>query len=415
MNKNIRKACLIGLSLLSFFSCKQNDQGPKTYRAVIVREDGLPIAFNILQKSKGDSLQWTIINAGEKITVDDIEQRGDSLFINLPFFEAKLNLQKEGNGYKGIWYKRTSIGDQSVPIKIEEGKERLVLSGTKAKYNVSGRWSVVFTKIDGKENNAIAEFDQVGDSLKGTFLTATGDYRFLEGVVKNDSLVMSTFDGTHAFFFSAKIMHDGKIGRGVFASGPSYKETWVAVKDSLGSVDETKALMQLKGVENKLHFRFPDLDSNLVGIADERFRNKVVVVQIMGSWCPNCMDETAFLSEYYSKNESKGVEIIGLAYEYINDFSIARKNLMRFKNKFNVQYPMLITGVTSADSLRTEKTLPEMTEIKAFPSMIMIGKDGTVRKTHAGYAGPATGIHHEAFKKKFQEDIDVLLSEEIRH
>jgi hypothetical protein len=55
-----------------------------------------------------------------------------------------------------------------------------------------------------------------------------------------------------------------------------------------------------------------------------------------------------------------------------------------------------------------------MTQIKAFPSMIMIGKDGTVRKTHAGYAGPATGIHHEAFKKKFQEDIDALLAEEIK-
>lgn len=414
MNKNIRIGFIIFLNSLIFFSCKQNEQGSKIFRAIIVREDSLPVVFNILQELKGDSIQWVIINAGEKITVDDIQQKGDSLLINLPFFEAKLNLQKTGNGYKGIWYKRTSIGDQSVPIKIEEGSERLVLSGAKAKYNVSGRWSVVFTKVDGKEYNAIAEFDQLGDSLRGTFLTATGDYRYLEGVVKNDSLVMSTFDGTHAYFFSAKIMHDGKIGRGVFASGPAYKEVWVAVKDSLGSIDESKAQMQLKGVENKLHFRFPDLDSNLVGITDERFKNKVVVVQIMGSWCPNCMDETAFLSEYYSKNASRGVEVIGLAYEYINDFVIARKNLMRFKNKFNVQYPMLITGVTSADSLRTEKTLPEMTQIKAFPSMILIGKDGIVRKTHAGYAGPATGIHHQAFKKKFQEDIDALLAEEIK-
>jgi thiol-disulfide isomerase/thioredoxin len=410
----MRIACFIVLGLLTFFSCKQNDQGSKTYRAVIVREDSLPIAFNILQESNGDSLKWTIINAGEKILVDDIVEKDDSLLINLPFFEAQLNLVKSGSGYQGNWYKRTSKGDQTVPIHIEEGNERLILSGESTKYNVSGRWSVVFTKEDGKEYNAIAEFDQMGDSLRGTFLTATGDYRYLEGVVKNDSLVMSTFDGTHAFFFSAKIMNDGKIDRGVFASGPTYREVWAAVKDSLGSVDETRALMQLKGVENKLHFRFPDLDSNLVGIADERYKNKVVVVQIMGSWCPNCMDETAFLSEYYSKNASKGVEIIGLAYEYINDFSIARKNLLRFKNKFNVQYPMLITGVTSADSLRTEKTLPEMTQIKAFPSMIMIGKDGTVRKTHAGYAGPATGIHHESFKKKFQEDIDALLQEEIK-
>ena len=404
----------LGFCLFIVSSCKQNESAIKMLRAEVKREDGLPIAFNIEQFKQGDSIQWTIINAGEKIVVDDIVEKGDSLLINLPFFEAQLNLVKLGSGYQGTWYKRTSKGDQTVPILIEEGNERFVLTGGGAKYNVSGRWSVVFTKDDGKEYNAIAEFEQNGDSLRGTFLTATGDYRFLEGLVKEDSLVMSTFDGTHAFFFSAKIMHDGKLDRGVFASGPVYKEAWVAVKDSLGSIDETRAQMQLKGVENKLHFRFPDLDSNMVGIADERFKNKVVIIQIMGSWCPNCMDETAFLSEYYKANAGKGVEVIGLAYEYTTDFAIARKNLMRFKNKFKVDYPMLITGVTSADSMRTEKTLPEMTEIKAFPSMILIGKDGTVKKTHAGYAGPATGIHHENFKQKFQEDINALLQEEIK-
>lgn len=408
------KTLCVGLILLVFFACNQNEKRSTTYRALIVRADSLPIAFTIMEEVNADSVVWSIINAGEKILVEDIVRKEDSLLINLPFFEAQLNLEKTSNGYQGIWYKRTSTGEQRVPILIEEENQRLVLPGQKSKYNVSGRWSVVFTKDNGKENNAVAEFEQVGDSLKGTFLTATGDYRYLEGIVKDDSLVMSTFDGTHAFFFSGKIMHDGKIDRGVFASGPVYKESWVAVKDSLGSVDETKALMRLKGVENKLHFRFPDLDSIMVGIADDRFKNKVVIVQIMGSWCPNCMDETSFLSSFYKENAAKGVEVIGLAYEYINEFSIARKNLLRFKNKFNVQYPMLITGVTSADSLRTEKTLPEMTEIKAFPSMILIGKDGTVRKTHAGYAGPATGIHHEIFKQKFTEDINALLAEELK-
>ncbi|MEY3245753.1 MAG: hypothetical protein RL253_910 [Bacteroidota bacterium] len=408
------RALAVVLILLVCFACKQNQKGRTTYRALIVRADSLPIALNIVEERYSDSIVWTIINAGEKILVEDIVRKEDSLLINLPFFEAQLNLVKSSNGYEGIWYKRTSIGEQRVPIIIMEGKERLVLPGQKSKYNVSGRWSVVFTKDTGKEYNAVAEFEQVGDSLKGTFLTATGDYRFLEGIVKDDSLVMSTFDGTHAFFFSGKIMHDGKIDRGVYASGPVYKESWVAIKDSLGSIDETNALMQLKGVENKLHFRFPDLDSNMIGISDDRFKNKVVIVQIMGSWCPNCMDETSFLSGFYKENAAKGVEIIGLAYEYINEFSIARKNLMRFKNKFDVQYPMLITGVTSADSLRTEKTLPEMTQIKAFPSMILIGKDGTVRKTHAGYAGPATGAHHENFKQKFTEDINALLAEELK-
>ena len=147
----------------------------------------------------------------------------------------------------------------------------------------------------------------------------------------------------------------------------------------------------------------------MISIGDERFKGKVVVVQIMGSWCPNCMDETAFLSKYYNENKSLGFEVIGLAYEYSTDFEKGRTSLMRFKNKFNVQYPMLITGVTSNDPLRTEKTLPQMTPIKAFPSMIIVGKDGQVKKTHAGYSGPATGVHHEKFKHEFDELIRMLV------
>jgi thiol-disulfide isomerase/thioredoxin len=201
----------------------------------------------------------------------------------------------------------------------------------------------------------------------------------------------------------------GQIDRAVFASGPSHLETWTAQKDETASIDESAAAMQLKGDEHMLDFKFPDLDSNTVSLRDERFKGKVVVVQIMGSWCPNCMDETAFLSRFYRENKSRGVEVIGLAYEYTLDFARASKNLRRFKDKFQVEYPMLITGVLSSDPLRTEKTLPQMTPIKAFPSMIFLGKDGTVRKTHAGYSGPATGIHHEQFIRDFNAEINSLL------
>jgi hypothetical protein len=123
------------------------------------------------------------------------------------------------------------------------------------------------------------------------------------------------------------------------------------------------------------------------------------------------MDETSFLSKFFDENKQLGIEVIGLAYEYSKDFSRSKKSLSYFKTRFNVKYPILITGITSSDEMRTEKSLPQMTEIKAFPSMIFIGRDGTVRKTHTGYAGPATGIHHDQFKKEFSEIIDALLAE----
>jgi thiol-disulfide isomerase/thioredoxin len=379
------------------------------YRAEVKRADGYHIAFNIAEQRNIGKINWTILNGTERLEIPEMILQHDSLLVDMPFFEAQLILKVTPLGYEGQWLKRTSTGDQYMPITILRGKERYALASKASPKDFNGRWKAAFVNPAGKHSTVMAEFKQTGKQITGTFLTPTGDYRFLEGMVAGDSMVMSTFDGTHAFFFGAHMNAAGQIDRAVFASGPSHLETWTAQKDETASIDESAAAMQLKGDEHMLDFKFPDLDSNTVSLRDERFKGKVVVVQIMGSWCPNCMDETAFLSRFYRENKSRGVEVIGLAYEYTLDFARASKNLRRFKDKFQVEYPMLITGVLSSDPLRTEKTLPQMTPIKAFPSMIFLGKDGTVRKTHAGYSGPATGIHHEQFIRDFNAEINSLL------
>ena len=402
-----KKYILIIVSVLQFSFL----QAQQSYRAEVRRTDGLHIVFNMLEVNSQAGLKWTIRNADERIQVNEIRQKGDSLHVIMPFFDAELFLKKIPSGYEGQWKKAGSKGDVYMPLVIQKGTERIRFKSGHPAKNINGRWKTIFTNPEGKKSLAIAEFIQTGNNVKGTFLTPTGDYRFLEGSMAGDSLQMTTFDGTHAFYFGAKLSKEGKLVNGVFASGPTYLETWEAVKDSNVSLDGAAAEMKVKDPEARLNFRFLDLDSNWISINDPRFQNKVVIIQIMGSWCPNCMDETAFLSEFYRKNNSRGVEVIGLAYEYSLDFSKARKSLSRFRDKFNVNYPMLITCVTSSDTLRTEKTLPQMTPIKAFPSMIILGKDGKVRKTHAGYEGPATGIHHEIFKREFSATIDELLKQ----
>ena len=239
-------------------------------------------------------------------------------------------------------------------------------------------------------------------------LTPTGDYRYLSGVLDGDSLRVSTFDGAHAFLFTAKVGNDRKIDGGIFYSGATHAEPWIAVKNENATLPDVAA-MYLKEGEHKLDFRFRDLNKKWVSINDARFRNKVVVIQIMGSWCPNCMDETAFLSEYYDQNRKKGVEVIGLAYEYSTDFERSKKSIEKFKNRFNVHYTLLNTGVTVTDSLRTEKTLPQLTPIKSFPSTIFLDRKGKVARIHTGFEGPGTGEHYEALKKEFAETVERLL------
>lgn len=382
--------------------------GPWT--GILSRNDNTLIPFNFEQKNEKGKTYWIIQNAAEKITVDNIQYEGDSMILQMPVFESKLIVKKDGRKFSGVWIKAGAVKSTILPFMAIPGNQRFDQK-RKATYNITGRWGVNFS---GNKNGEISvgEFVQKGNKLTGTFLNSTGDYRYLQGIVSSDSLFLSGFDGGHAFLFTAKIKNNTTIAGGNFYSGASYKETWTAVKDAKAKVPLENVAMYVKPGEEGLHFSFKDLEGNTVSITDRKFNNKVVVIQLMGSWCPNCMDETAFLSEYYNKNKQRGVEVIALAYEYSTDWERSVKSLKKFQQRYNVQYTILNTGVSVTDSLRTEKTLPEVTPIKFFPSSIILDKKGKIRKLDTGFNGPATGEHYLAYKKEFEETVDQLLKEE---
>lgn len=373
------------------------------------RTDGNSIVFTFEWKTEKNKPIWLIKNATEKIKVTNISKIGDSFIVQMPVFESEFRFIKQNNILTGSWVKRGATKVQVIPFSATVGNERFVVS-KQAAQNITGRWAVTF----GEQKTgdlSLAEFVQKGNLLTGTFLNATGDYRYLEGVVSSDTMMLSAFDGVHAFLFKARINGDNRITDGVFYSSATGQDTWTAIKDANAKVPQESVAMFLKPGEESLDFSFKDLEGNKVAINSERFKNKVVVIQLMGSWCPNCMDETAFLSEYYNNNKQRGVAVVALAYEYSTDWKRSIASLRKFQQRYNVQYPILNTEVTVGDSLRTEKTLPQLTSIKFFPSSIIIDKKGKVRKLDTGFNGPATGIHYLEYKKEFEATIDMLLKE----
>ena len=400
----------LALAFIIGLHAKGQQKTSSPYVAQCLRADSLPIVFNVDRQTSKTGESWVIRNAEERIRVTDILRKGDSLFADMPVFESNFRLQEQKDGrLTGDWVKGTSADDVAQPVVFRPGTVRFPVTRGKAKADVNGRWKVTFTRADGSPRYAVAEFSQKGERLTGTFVTPSGDYRYLEGILSGDSMQLSCFDGSHAYYFGAKLEGKDRIVNGVFASGIRFLERWTAVRDPKASVDASTARTEMRPGEERLSFRFPDLDSNLVSIDDARFRGKVVVIQIMGSWCPNCMDETAFLSEYHRKNRQRGVEMLALAYEYSTDFARASKSLDKFRKRYNVEYPMLITGVSSADTLRTEKTLPGLTPIRVFPTTIFIDSQGKVAKVHPGFAGPATGSHHEEYVREFEATVKGLL------
>ncbi|WP_205512681.1 peroxiredoxin family protein [Longitalea arenae] len=379
------------------------------WRASLQRADGNTIDFSVTIQYAAGKPVWQVRNAAEKIKVTAIEQKKDSIFVQMPLFESEFRLKLENNQtLRGSWIKGTSTSTQVMPVVFNYNKGERYPQARETRRKISGRWAATFIDKN-RSKPAIIEFNQSGTHLTGTVLTPTGDYRYLEGGLDKDTIHLSTFDGSHAYYFRGTVHNDTAITDGLFFSGASFVENWTARKNEKAIIPDTLANVYLKPGEERLNFRFPDLDSNMVSINDDRFRNKVVIIQIMGSWCPNCMDETAFLSEYYKNNKQRGIEMIALAYEYSTDFRRSQKSLRKFQQHFNITYPMLITGVRVSDTLRTEKTLPQITKIKMFPTTLFIGRDGKLKRTHSGFYGPGTGEHYEAFKKEFYAIVDELL------
>jgi len=392
------------LSILFFNAFAQTKLKTGTWRGVL-KPAGGELPFNFEVKDTAGHQQLTIINAQERFKVTDIKIQGDSVFIHMPLFDSEFKLKAQDNTLTGQFIRHLGDRDAVTSFAAQHNvKWRFFETPEKPAYNVSGRWSAVFGE-GADRDTTVGEFKQTGNKITGTFLTTTGDYRYLEGSVSGNKLYLSCFDGGHAFLFTADVQNAQTLTNGLFGKTP-----WTAVKNANAKLPDAYSLTVLKPGYKKLAFTFPDLDGKKVSLDDGRFKNKVVILQIMGSWCPNCMDETAYLVNYYKRYHKKGVEVAGLAYERTADFEKSKKSVLQEKQHFNVPYPLLLTGYTN-NKKETAKSLPMLNNFLAFPTTIIIDKKGDVRKIYTGFSGPGTGAYYTEFVNEFERLTDSLLEE----
>ena len=345
------------------------------------------------------------------LKVTDVKIAGDSVFVHMPLFDSEFKLKLMGDSLKGKWIKHLGNKDALMDFTATPNTTwRFFKEQPKPVFDVTGRWSALFGD-EATKDTLVSEFKQNGLKLTGTFLSTSGDYRYLEGTVSGDKLYLSCFDGGHAFIFTATVSNENTLINGSFFSGYSGLDHWSAFKNVNAKLPDAYSLTALKSGYKKIDFNFKDINGTSISLRDSRFKNKVVIVQLLGSWCPNCMDETNyFVSRYYKKYHSKGVEVIGLAYERTTDFARSQHTLQQLKDHFNIPYPLLITGYTPSKG-DPEKSLPMLADFKGFPSTIIIDKKGDVLKIHTGFSGPGTGIYYTQFIDEFEKLTDDLLAE----
>ena len=118
-----------------------------TYKFAISRPDGQQIVFNsIVKDSLGKKILY-IINGSDRLLVDKIVAKKDSVFIQLPFFASAFNAKIDDDGnLEGVWTKDYGTRIQTLPFTATVNQKERFPVTTPPSYNISGRWAVQFQR-----------------------------------------------------------------------------------------------------------------------------------------------------------------------------------------------------------------------------------------------------------------------------
>ncbi|HXI20001.1 MAG TPA: TlpA disulfide reductase family protein, partial [Gemmatimonadales bacterium] len=327
---------------------------------------------------------------------------GDSLVFEMGDYAASIAVVQRGDSLVGRYHNVGSRGPRTIPFRAARGAWR----GRPGPPRLLGRWDAWF--LSGFDQSPrVLTFHNGAGGLEGTVISNSGDYGRFWGGVTGDSFAIAHFDGSFVYLLAGRL--DGDTLRGTFHAGLRSQTPFVAVR-STGRPHLTPPEQVLQADSAApFGFAFPDLRGDTLRLADPRFRDRVVVVDIFGTWCPTCHDAAPALVRLYRDYHHRGLEIVGIAFEVTGDTASDAPLVRRYRDKFGIPYPILLGG--SSDAETVSAALPQLHGPIAFPTAIFLDRHGRIRRIHAGFYGPATGRQHDALVREFQREIENLLRE----
>jgi peroxiredoxin len=404
---------LIILATALFYGCKPKPVLlPGPYLGVIridSADPSLDVPFNMTLSISTDGQRvMEVTNAGETILINEVTVSNDTLLLRFPIFYSEIVCRFSNDSLIGSYYpKGRDAGTAYMFFAVAGQTDRYPAHTEPAASDVSGRWRIMENPGTPDSNLMVGEFRQDSGNVTGTVLANGGDYRYLQGKVSGNSFMVSAMDGAHSLGFVADIAADGSMS-GRFIGGPRWRSTWKAVKDSTVTLPMGRDLVKLKKGAPRFTFTFPDVNGVPVSLEDTVFRGKVVIVEAMGTWCPNCMDESLFLKDVYEKYREQGLEIVGLCFED-KTFEVSQAKMQRFISQTGAGYTFLYAGPRAGGSIRNVLYVAD--GMLAFPTTVYIDRKGTIRRMETGFSGPGTGSHYDDLVRETTGFIEKLLAE----
>ncbi len=377
----------------------------------------LPFTLEVSRGSTG-ILTGLLRNGPETIEVaTSIDE--NSLIVDFPHYDSRLVLEPNDTGSKasGSWTKTRGAGKQAVMEAVAHRRSPAFDGDVNA---FTARWRIEFADAD-EPAVGIFETDEGNGRIRGTILTTTGDYRFLSGGVIDGELILSCFDGGHAFLFRLqRVSSDSESGSnennsshrklsGTFYSGNWYEVAMTAVEDTEATLPDGFAATKLSDTVELSDLKYSDPSGKLIGLNSIARENKVTVIELFGSWCPNCHDEAILLKQLHQEYADQGMGIIGLAFELTADAGRSWQQIDRYRQRYDVDYPLLLAG--TSDKAAASEVFPIIDKVRSFPTTLFVDRSGKVRSVYSGFAGPATGAKHKELVQRFRRTIENLLAE----
>ena len=395
---------------------------------------GGELPFGLELQSAAGALQGFLLNPPERIPIARLSWAAGELVLHLDPYDSTIaaRLGADQRSLDGTWRKRknaTTWVELAFHARLGPARRFHAEAATPASATpLPERWRVQFASetdaavavISAAAQDKTAPAAAASGELTGTFLTTTGDYRYLAGNRDGDRLRLSCFDGAHAFLFDARLQGGPDSGHpmpaaqgprlvGHFYSGDRWHDTFTAVADQKAQLDDAFAMSRVSAQSELGALQFPDVNGRSRALGDPAFAGKARIIEVFGTWCPNCNDEAAYLVELQKKYGPRGLSILGLAFELTGDLAQDAAQVGRFAAFHHAEYPMLIAGV--ADKEKASRSLPLLDRVRAYPTTIFLHRDGRVRAVYTGFSGPATRAEHAELRRRFTALIEELLSE----
>ena len=367
--------------------------------------NGEAIPFRLQIAGEGAKLQGWLFNGEDKVVASGASFQNGSLVLNFDSYAAKLEAKLQDGalvGQYGPMLKKT------YPVTAHRHKAEP--SSSASAPSINGLWEVAVKSSKGEQAWRLIVQQKSASNVSAAILRVDGDTGALTGGYKDGKFVLSHFSGGRPSLLVMTPAADGTLaidmtdlhGKSqLIATRPD-----VARAKGLAPPTDPDHHTTVKDASQPFQFSFPDLNGKIVSNTDARFQGKVVLVNVTGSWCPNCHDEAPFLGELYRKYRSQGLEVVALSFE--EEDQLANPTRLRaFMKEYGIDYTVLLPG--TPDDRDAKLTQP--VNLNSWPTTFFLGRDGRVRFVHAGFPGPASGELYRQAAHEFYSQVESLLAE----